>query len=289
MKKILVALMATSALLEDASASPTVTLSGEYSGRLYTQPTVTADASGGLTTLVVDTIDDPNYNSIYQSDYADATADASGNFGLRATSIWQGDAIAGYAYSDTLTNLGNTASAYSLDFFVTGITLSLSPGLSWAGASVTTASYNYQILVNGSSVFSSSATVSVDDFGVSNENLTNDVFGLSQFSSYRGQSYASSGYSGIANLGVLNPGESLSYSILATVSAFRDVTDSCASAASDCGGSGYAYFGDPYNIFAQPNGFNIGSAAVTAVPLPAALPMFIGGAVLMFGRRRRIK
>jgi hypothetical protein len=289
MKKILVALLATSALLEDASASPTVTLSGEYAGRLYNQPTVTADASGGLTTLVVDTNNDPNYNSIYQADYAGATADASGNFGLRASSIWQGDVTAGYAYSDTLTNQGTASNAYSLDFFVTGIVLSLSPGLSWAGPSVTTASYNYQILVNGSSIFSSSATVSIDDLGVGNENLTNDVFGLSLNSSYRGPSYISSAYSGVANLGVLKPGESLNYSILASVSAFRDVTDSCASAASDCGGSGYAYFGDPNYINSQPNGFSISSAAVTAVPLPAALPLFISGALLMFGRRRQVK
>lgn len=274
MKRIIGALIALSAIVDCAYSAPVVTLTGEYSGPVYTQAPVVENANTGQANL------DVNNDSLdfqYQGNRILGTADTSGHFGLSADVYWRGSSTVSYSYSDTISNLGSVANDYSFSFYVPELSLG-GHGSDWTGASVTTASYNYQILVNGASVFHSSATYWAADNGNTNNNLSSDLFGLDQ------------PYYGTANLGVLSPGQSLDLSVLVTLTAARMPSIECDQAISDCSGIASAYLGDPSDITSQPLGFNVTSVQVATVPLPQTAVLFVSGLLgLGFARRKSSK
>lgn len=273
MKKIIGALIASSLMLEAAHATPVITLTGEYSGHQYSQAPVIVPVDAGQANLDVSNLE------LYQDNSALGMADNAGNFGLKAYTFWEGSTTTSYSYSDTINNSGSVANTYTYNFFVPSVTLYTKSYNSWAGPSVNTASYDYRILVNDLSVFHSTATVSVDDLGVRNDTLNSDLFGINLATG------KSDPYSGLANLGALDPGQSLSFKIIVSLTASRDVTPSCGSALSDCAGGATATFGDPSNIASQPTGFNIVAAQVTSVPLPDSLVLLISGGLFLFCTR----
>ncbi len=267
-------MIASSAIVDCAYSAPVVTLTGEYSGPVYNQAPVVENANTGQANL------DVNNDSLdfqYQGNRILGTADTSGHFGLSAHVSWRGSSAVSYSYSDTISNLESVANIYSFSFYVPELELG-GHGSDWTGASVNTASYNYQILVNGASIFHSSAIYRAADNGNTDNNLSSDLFGLGQ------------PYYGTANLGVLSPGQSLDLSVLVTLTAARIPSIECDQAINDCLGSASAYLGDPSNITSQPLGFNVTSAQVATVPLPPTAAFFVSGLLgLGFARKKSNK
>jgi len=263
-----------------ANAAPMVTLTGEYSGPIYSQSPVVATLSGSVANLDVNTSALP---FAYQGNSAVGMADDTGNFTLSAWSDWGGGSTtATYSYVDTIHNMDSTANTYAYNFFVPSIYMGLRPAPEWwadysGQPSVATASYSYQVLVNSINVFQSSATVSIDSYGNRGDDLSADLFGFDI------ASRSSNPYSGMVNLGILNPGKDLSLQILVSLNA--SLSNGCIS---DCMSFAGASFGDPSDIAAQPAGFSIVSTPAS-VPVPASIWLFASGLFGLAGLKRNKK
>ena len=271
-----------------AEALPITTISAQISGPIHSSGPISAVVGAEPITVAAD---NPSFN--YQYTVATATADSSGNYALSATASYRGEATASYTYSDTITNYGPLSNSYNLSFHVPRFTIDTHAYCGhvsswWCGNDTYSESlYDYSVIVNGITLFSSSASVRVDRHG-SHLDLSNDRFGMigEAFESTASATLANA-YDGVISLGELASGESLSFLLLTSNTTRRFADQVCSDMINDCGASANAGIGDPLDITAQPATFNISPATApdNSVPEPATALLLLFPAGLLLHRK----
>ncbi len=227
---------------------------------------------------------DLTFNSLSSSAVARAAMNESGLGSVAVGGVWAGgsnpittlSAVA--TWSDTYTNTSSVAQSVRYDFSIDPADLRIADfaGISNASPSAMRASYSVNILLNGSSAFSSDATLiggvsghvlerNGTDFGATFFGAQNSIFG-----------YSFDAYVGSLDFGILGVGESLDigYEIRAEVTSPGFETGAAAS------------IGDPNNL----SGSGLAGAIVANVPtgtvsVPGSL-WLIGGLLGMVSVRR---
>jgi hypothetical protein len=274
-----------------AQATPTITISAQATAPGFAPIINTTTVNSGQNSVQSDTSDIPLG---HQNSYAAVTADDLGNFGMSSSVNWRGEAISSYSYLDTVTNTGFATSNYSFSFHVPVFNLSVQghndPSF---GDSYAESFYNYNILVNGLSIFSSSGGIWANYSGDSVIDTANDQFGLLVTGGPSSFNGVTTSYDGTVMLGELSAGQSLVFEVLASITARRVPDAYCSEAISDCFGSAGTDFSDPFNVTAEPGNFSIvpgNGSQVNDVPEPATGWLMLLPALYLlrrsFARRR---
>ena len=131
----------------------------------------------------------------------------SGNFGSRSSGNGVYDVSSAFNIAETITNNSLVAQAATFNFFITPGMLGNFINSPLTGAEFVSSGINFDILRNGSSVWSSAATLTSNAVGTT-FTATGDVGLYSGAGTY----YTINGVSRSINLGILNPSESINLS-----------------------------------------------------------------------------
>lgn len=126
----------------------------------------------------------------------------SGSFGSRSSGYGIYDVTGSFTISLTITNDSASAQAVNFDYYITPGWLSLQP-FTYTGAQFAQTSISFDIDVNGSSAWGSSASLHADASGTSFTQTGEDIYGGADI----GRSINGGNHS--LDLGVLNAGQSL--------------------------------------------------------------------------------
>ncbi len=262
-------------------------------------------SSGSVDVLGSDsaTILPPNTtpSNIFYHTYGSTT----GNFGSRVSGYGEYDITGVFTYQDTVTNTTGSAQAYNFDFTIIPGELALfgTPGV----GEFVLAEYDIDILVDGSSIWGSSASLSGDDTGNTFSSAGTSLGGV-----LTSDEYSWGSYSDTLGLGTLAAGASLNFEYILTARAAGNcfaggyamppgegqnlpgADDDFIPIDGDVGdGGGYysscgsiARSGDPLHIGAN----GPGKISIASVPEPSTIALLgLGLAGLVVARRRKHK
>ena len=279
-----------------ASASIISLLEAEVDGQAGTDSFSNSDS--GATGFV------QAFGSAFEADVGNSNANAFGNdtgvFFVGAFAEGRASATSEFIHTWTITNTAAFAQTYTFDFFI--YFGSISAGNDGLPGSDGSASYALDILLDGTSLYRSAASIDSDG------NLTEEGVQLDG-ASLSGLQYSWNGTNVSLDLGLLGPGDTsiLRYELVGTAFGDYDIL------AGDCfdgyggeiptdGGDvapqvvievGSCFsevrFGDPFSFGAQPLFPTTFTSTPAAVPEPGTLGLFGVGLASLLALRRRLR
>jgi len=226
-------------------------------------------------------VEDSSGNSIFYH----SSGNQAGSFRTSASGAGTYDLTSSITYVDTVMNTSGSAQNYTFDFNIAAGQLSVSgePNI----AEFVRANYSINIFVNGSSVFSSAAAISLDNTVTS----FNGDSVLSGTLAADGRSYSWSDYFGSIDLGPYAAGESLTFEYIMTTraygNAFADASFGCGIECGEVSPEGStARIGDPINLSGI-GGFT--TSPVTSVPEASSLLLLTLGLTGLGFRRKKYR
>ncbi len=194
-----------------------------------------------------------------------STTNSASNLPLSATSY--------YSFSDEYTNTSGVAQQYDLGFHIDQGSLSIDTN----AADTFNSSYSLDILLNGSSIWGSSAALSSSGLTETGTSLNGTL--SSGYYDY----YDWDEFFGNLDLGVVAAGESFTLEYVMNLGASGTCTFD------GCEGSSYAQIGDPFNLSTNPLHNPTLSMSPISVPEPSTLALLGLGlaGVVVAGKRRR--
>ena len=266
-----------------------ITTSAEYT--LGSAPTVSVTSPTSSTSAAVTSYGtpldtpDPDGNELRFNNFGDNTgsyfsrAEGSGTYNVSST----------VTYVDTVMNAG-AATNYSFDFNVIPGELYVgladySEGLYSPG--YVDSGYNFEILLNGVSIFSSMASLRLDENGI---NLTQSgtSLGGTFIDSYYDGSYSWNAFAGTLDLGTIAAGETftLTYGVTTYANGAIEPGGSCCV---DQSGLSSSLFGDPSGLSATPFTYTTSPATTVASVPEASSYILLGIGIASLALRRKKK
>lgn len=278
------------AVFANTSYAVEITASAEYT--LGAAPTVTVTSPTSSTSAAVTSygtsLDNPDSagNELAFNNFGDNT----GSYDSRAEGSGAYNVSSSVTYVDTVMNTG-AATNYSFDFNVIPGELYVglagnSEGLYSPG--YVDSGYNFEILLNGTSIFSSAASLRLDQDGINLTQSGTSLGGTFEDLLYDGY-YSWNAFAGTLDLGTMAAGEifTLTYGVTTYANGAIEPGGSCCI---DQSGLSSSLFGDPSGLNATPFTYTTSAAkTVTSVPEASSYILLGIGIASLIGLRRKKK